>query len=83
MSLWRKTPGRTSPDQQSQEMVFSRLLDQARRGEPGALSVLYRRFLAGVFGYIAARVPDRLTAEDLTSEVFLSDGGGDWARESA
>ncbi len=25
----------------------------------------------GVFAYSAARVPDRVTAEDLTSEVFL------------
>jgi RNA polymerase sigma-70 factor (ECF subfamily) len=49
----------------------NRLLDYARRGEPEALGTLYRQFLPGVFGYIAARVPDRATAEDLTSEVFL------------
>src|SRR5579885_2897185 len=52
--------------------VFSRLLEQARQGESDALSTLYRQFLPGIFGYIAARVPDRATAEDLTSEVFLS-----------
>lgn len=52
-------------------MPFGRLLDQARHSEAEALSVLYRQFLPGVFGYIAARVPDRATAEDLTSEVFL------------
>lgn len=46
-------------------------LEQARRGEAEALSILYRQFLPGVFGYIAARVPDRAIAEDLTSEVFL------------
>ena len=51
--------------------AIDRQLDRARRGEPEALSALYRRFLPGVFGYIAARVPDRATAEDLTSEVFL------------
>src|SRR5215467_1903967 len=51
--------------------VFSRLLDQARQGEAESLSTLYRQFLPGVFGYIATRVPDRATAEDLTSEVFL------------
>lgn len=50
---------------------FRRLLDNARRGEPEALSVLYRQFFPRVFGYIATRVPDRATAEDLTSEVFL------------
>jgi len=46
-------------------------LDRARRGEPEALSALYRLLLPAVFGYIAARVPDRATAEDLTSEVFV------------
>lgn len=50
---------------------ISRLLELARRGESEAMSVLYRQFLPGVFGYIAARVPDRATAEDLTSDVFL------------
>jgi RNA polymerase sigma-70 factor, ECF subfamily len=51
--------------------AIDRQLDCARRGEPEALSALYRRLLPGVFGYIAVRVPDRATAEDLTSEVFL------------
>src|SRR6266702_828800 len=46
-------------------------LERARRGESEAMSMLYRQFLPGVYGYIAARVPDRSTAEDLTSEVFL------------
>jgi RNA polymerase sigma-70 factor (ECF subfamily) len=50
---------------------IGRQLDQARRGESEALSNLYRQFLPGVFGYIALRAPDRATAEDLTSEVFL------------
>ena len=47
------------------------LLDRARRGDSEAVSALYHRFLPGIFGYIATRVPDRATAEDLTSEVFL------------
>src|SRR5713101_1028748 len=51
--------------------AIDRQLDRARRGEPEALSALYRQLLPGVFGYIAARVPDRATAEDLTSDVFL------------
>ena len=42
------------------------LLDRARRGDSEAVSVLYHRFLPGIFGYIATRVPDRATAEDLT-----------------
>lgn len=59
-------------DQGHGSPVFSRLLDQARQGESESLSTLYRQFLPGIFGYIATRVPDRATAEDLTSEVFLS-----------
>jgi len=51
--------------------VISRQLDQARQGESEALSALYRQFLPGIFGYIAVRVSDRATAEDLTSDVFL------------
>lgn len=51
--------------------AINRQLDGARRGETQALSMLYRQFLPAVFSYIAARVPDRATAEDLTSEVFL------------
>jgi RNA polymerase sigma-70 factor (ECF subfamily) len=47
------------------------LLEQARQGEARALSTLYNRFVSGIFGYIAMRVSDRTTAEDLTSEVFL------------
>lgn len=47
------------------------LLDRARRGDSEAVSTLYHRFLPGIFGYITTRVPDRATAEDLTSEVFL------------
>lgn len=50
---------------------IGRQLDAARKGEAEALSNLYRQYLPGVFGYIATRVPDRATAEDLTSEVFL------------
>jgi RNA polymerase sigma-70 factor (ECF subfamily) len=46
-------------------------LVRARRGEAEGLSALYHHFLPLIFGYIASRVPDRATAEDLTSEVFL------------
>jgi RNA polymerase sigma-70 factor, ECF subfamily len=51
--------------------AFKGQLDRARGGEPEALSALYRQLLPGVFGSIAARVPDRATAEDLTSDVFV------------
>ncbi len=51
--------------------AIERLLGRARQGDSEALSILYNQFLRGIFGYIATRVPDRATAEDLTSEVFL------------
>lgn len=51
--------------------AIERQLDRARKGDAEALSILYNQFLPGIFGYIATRVPDRTTAEDLTSEVFL------------
>ncbi len=51
--------------------AIEHLLDRARQGDSEALGILYNRFLPGIFGYIATRVPDRSTAEDLTSEVFL------------
>jgi RNA polymerase sigma-70 factor (ECF subfamily) len=71
MYSWRRTSGSSIPDAGDRSSTFTRLLDAARRNESEALSTLYREFLPGVFGYIATRVPDRATAEDLTSEVFL------------
>ncbi|HLH63584.1 MAG TPA: sigma-70 family RNA polymerase sigma factor [Ktedonobacteraceae bacterium] len=71
MFSWRRTSGSSDPDTGKRASAFTRLLDSARQGESEALSTLYREFLPGVFGYVATRVPDRATAEDLTSEVFL------------
>lgn len=70
MLSWRRNQGSSGP-YQPEHPPFEQQLEQARRGESDSLSALYRQFLPGVFGYIAARVPDRNTAEDLTSEVFL------------
>ena len=70
MLSWRRNQGSSGP-QLPEHSPFEQQLEQARRGESESLSALYRQFLPGVFGYIAARVPDRNTAEDLTSEVFL------------
>ena len=68
---WRQSPGRGSFDHPDQPVPFGQQLDRARHGDAEAMSLLYRQFLPGVFGYMAFRVPDRATAEDLTSEVFL------------
>src|SRR5215471_11918270 len=71
MFSWRRTTGSNPSSHGDQARVFHQLLDCARQGDSEALSMLYRQFISGVFGYIAARVPDQTTAEDLTSEVFL------------
>jgi len=71
MFSWRRVSESSGPDQHDRQPVFRRQLDSARSGESEALSTLYRQFLPGIFSYIASRVPDRATAEDLTSEVFL------------
>ena len=71
MVSWRRSPGSNASEQDKRLPTVHSLLDRARRGEAEAISLLYRRFLSGVFWYIAARIPDRATAEDLTSEVFL------------
>jgi RNA polymerase sigma-70 factor, ECF subfamily len=71
MFSWRRASEGSGSDQQDRQLVFRRQLDGARSGESEALSTLYRQFLPGIFGYVATRVPDRTTAEDLTSDVFL------------
>ncbi len=67
---WQRSSENVSPAQGSTR-TFGLVLDGARNGEKEDLSVLYRHFLPWIFGYISARVPDRSTAEDLTSDVFL------------
>ena len=46
------------------------LLARARRLDPDALAAIHDTFYAPIFRYVAFRVNDRYTAEDLTSEVF-------------
>src|SRR5215469_4939258 len=70
MFSWRPI-GSACPDQEKPLPVFEQTLVGAKMGDRGAITELYHRFLPGVFGYIAARVPNRFTAEDLTSDVFL------------
>jgi RNA polymerase sigma-70 factor, ECF subfamily len=70
MFSWRSI-GSAFPDREKSLPVFEQMLVDAKKGDTAAITALYRHALPGVFGYIAARVPDRFTAEDLTSEVFL------------
>jgi RNA polymerase sigma-70 factor (ECF subfamily) len=70
MFSWQSI-GSVFPDREKQAPVFEQMLVCAKKGDREAMTALYRHFVTGVFAYIAARVPDRSTAEDLTSEVFL------------
>jgi RNA polymerase sigma-70 factor (ECF subfamily) len=69
----RRASRNSSHEQQhaAQPPTFSTIVARARNRESDALGILYHQFLPGIFAYIAARVDDRGTAEDLTSEVFL------------
>ena len=67
----RQTSVSSDADLPVRSLAFVEHLERAKRGDSEALSALYRQFLPRVFGAIAAHVPDRATAEDLTSEVFL------------
>ena len=76
MVLWQSIPGRRACCEQQADAgescpAFKEILQEARCGDEEMLCILYRQFLPAVFGYIAARTPNRETAEDLTSEVFL------------
>jgi RNA polymerase sigma-70 factor (ECF subfamily) len=48
-----------------------RLLAQAKRGDQLAIMRIYDAFFTPVYQYIRLRVGDAMTAEDLTSEVFV------------
>ncbi|GHO88959.1 RNA polymerase sigma factor [Dictyobacter formicarum] len=71
MFSWSRSPDMTTSDSASRPPAFEQILSQAKHGNGEAISALYRQFLPGIFGYIAARVPEKSLAEDLTSEVFL------------
>lgn len=66
-----RSPGVTISDNEPPLLAFEQVLSQAKQGDGEAISTLYRQFLPVIFGYIAARVPEKSLAEDLTSEVFL------------
>ncbi len=48
------------------------LVTAVQAGDAAALSVLYRRYVAMVFGYIRRRTPTTEAAEDVASETFLA-----------
>ena len=48
-----------------------RLLAQAKRGDQLAIMRIYDSFFTPIYQYIRLRVGDAMTAEDLTSDVFV------------
>jgi RNA polymerase sigma factor, sigma-70 family len=54
-----------------QMVSFIQMLNCAKKREVDAIALLYQHFFPGMFFYICNRVPDRDTAEDLTSDIFL------------
>lgn len=59
-------PHKAGPASQAEE----RLLVEAAQGDPKKFGALYELHFERVYGFVAGRVYDRATAEDLTSEVF-------------
>lgn len=59
-------PAKASPAGPAEE----RLLVEAAQRDPAKFGALYELHFERVYGFIAGRVHDRATAEDLTSEVF-------------
>jgi RNA polymerase sigma-70 factor, ECF subfamily len=53
-------------------LTFGQVLEQSRRGDPDAISLLYRRFLAVIYRFTLSRVGSVPEAEDLTSETFIA-----------
>jgi RNA polymerase sigma-70 factor (ECF subfamily) len=49
----------------------TRLIQQAKRGDPAAFAELYDRYQPAIYRYIFYRVDDVPTADDLTAEVFV------------
>lgn len=59
-------PAETTAGTNSEE----RLLVEAAQRDPAKFGDLYERYFELIYGFVARRVRDRDTAEDLTSDVF-------------
>ncbi len=71
-------PQKVGPTRQADEGVRGeavrgdeeRLLVEAAQGDPAKFEALYELHFERVYAFVASRVRDRATAEDVTSEVF-------------
>ncbi|HEY6944346.1 MAG TPA: sigma-70 family RNA polymerase sigma factor [Candidatus Acidoferrum sp.] len=68
----KKAPPRSASPQKAsaQPQAEERLLVEAAQSDPAKFDALYELYFERVYGFVASRVHDRATAEDLTSEVF-------------
>lgn len=53
------------------ETELARLIERTAGGDFGAFGELYSIFLDRIYRYVFYQVKDRMTAEDLTEEIFL------------
>jgi RNA polymerase sigma-70 factor (ECF subfamily) len=73
LRFWRHTPAQEDGQHaQAVSQRFEQRLALAKQLNAEALGALYQQFLPVVYGYIASRIADRRTVEDITSEVFVS-----------
>ena len=66
----KATPPQTRLSQKDVGPAEERLLIEAAQGDPEKFEALYEIHFDRVYRYVAGRVYDRATTEDLTSEVF-------------
>src|SRR5690349_21725435 len=68
----KKLPRKSSASREAKTPAHAEehLLVEAAQSDPARFDALYELHFERVYGFIAARVHDRATAEDLTSEVF-------------
>lgn len=62
--------GAASRNAKTPAQVEERLLVEAAQSDPAKFDALYELHFERVYGFIAGRVHDRATAEDLTADVF-------------
>lgn len=66
----RQRNAQQSPE--TEQQIDSQLVQDAKQGDQEAFGQLYERHAEAIFRFIFSNVGDRLDAEDLTEEVFLS-----------
>lgn len=68
----KKTPPPSPPPKQAGDTAPAdeRGLVEAAQNDPARFEALYELHFDRVYGFVAGRVQDRVTAEDVTSEVF-------------